>query len=242
MSEPFNALTPQDCATTPTRLGITPQRCSTNPRGKTIPATVQHCAERTMSATWHCAAYFCSTSTSSPRRGTAEPSKGDKYFFYVYIGLHRDVRPARTVFSVAISPVRPSPPLEHHCEATPGTAATSPTMLRCTGTGRRPPSTPPSSRPAGSGRTSNLYPTTLEAAPVPAQDSPQRPNRSKIRWDGRQFRGTACHAFTHRRIVRHTCKLLSPWPINGGAVPQPQGTDTDVRNRMPVSLRGGGVN
>jgi hypothetical protein len=24
--------------------------------------------------------------------------------------------------------------------------------------------------------------------------------------------------------VRHTCKLLSPWPIKGRAIPQPQGT------------------
>jgi hypothetical protein len=46
----FNALTPQDCATTPTRLGITPRRCSTDSLGKTIPATVRHCAERPGSA------------------------------------------------------------------------------------------------------------------------------------------------------------------------------------------------
>jgi hypothetical protein len=29
--------------------------------------------------------------------------------------------------------------------------------------------------------------------------------------------------------VRHARKLLSPWPIKGGAVPQPQGTDTQRR-------------
>jgi hypothetical protein len=46
----FNALAPQDYATTPTRLGITPQRCSTHSLGKTIPATIQHCAERLVSA------------------------------------------------------------------------------------------------------------------------------------------------------------------------------------------------
>jgi hypothetical protein len=65
----LNALTPQDCTTTPTRLGITPRRCSTNSLGKTIPATIQHCAERPVSASWHCAAYFCTANTSSPRRG-----------------------------------------------------------------------------------------------------------------------------------------------------------------------------
>jgi hypothetical protein len=165
-------------------------------------------------------------------RGAAEPSKGDEYFFYAYTGLHHDVRPTRTVFSVAISPVRPSPPPQRHYDATPGTAATFPTLLGRTGTGHHhdrrcasygPPSTPPSSRPAGGGRTANLYAITLEAAPLRAQDSPQRPNRSKIRRDDRQLRDTARHAIARRRIVRHACKLLSPWPIKGGAVPQPQG-------------------
>jgi hypothetical protein len=119
-----------------------------------------------------------------------------------------------------------------HCSATAGTATTSPTLLERTGTGRRharhctsygPPSTAPSSRSTGGGRTTNLYTTALEAVPVRAQDTPQRPDRSEIRQDGRQLRGTARHASTCRRIVRHTCKLLSPWPIKGGVVPQPQG-------------------
>jgi hypothetical protein len=120
-----------------------------------------------------------------------------------------------------------------HCSAMLGTATTSPTLLKCTGTGRchayhctsyGPPSTPPSSRPADGRRAANLCTTTLEAAPVWAQDSPRCPNRSEIHQDGRQLRGTAHHAFTRRRTVRHACKLLSPWHIKGGAVPQPQGT------------------
>jgi hypothetical protein len=115
-----------------------------------------------------------------------------------------------------------------HCSATWGTATTSPTLLERTGTGRRhtchcasygPPLTVPSSRPAGSGRTANLYTSTLEVAPVRAQDMPRRPNRSKIRQDGHQLRGTARHASTCRRIVRHACKLLSPWLIKGRATP-----------------------
>jgi hypothetical protein len=97
---------------------------------------------------------------------------------------------AGMVFPIAISHVRPSPPLQRHCSATPGTAATSPTLLRCTGARHSHdrycasyglPSTAPSSQPAGSGRTSKLYMTTLEAAPVRAQDSPRCPNGSKIR-------------------------------------------------------------
>jgi hypothetical protein len=97
-----------------TRLGITPRRCSADPFGKTIPTTIQHCAERPVSALWHCAAYFCTANTLSPQRGAAEPSSGGKCFFNDYTGLHRDVRPAGTVFSVAISPVWPSPPLQRH--------------------------------------------------------------------------------------------------------------------------------
>jgi hypothetical protein len=121
-----------------------------------------------------------------------------------------------------------------HCNATPGTAAPSPTPLRRTGTRHRHArycasygllSTTPSSQHAGSGRMSNLHATTLEAAPVQAQDPPRRPNRSKIRRDSRQLRSTARRASTRRKIVRHTCKLLSPWPIKGEAVPQPQGDD-----------------
>jgi hypothetical protein len=120
-----------------------------------------------------------------------------------------------------------------HCSATPGTATTSPTPLERTGIGCHhdrhcpsygPPSTAPSSQPADGGRTANLYTTTLEAAPVQAQDSPRRPNRSEIRQDGRQLCGTTRHTSTRRRTVRHACKLLPPWPIKRGAVPQPWGT------------------
>jgi hypothetical protein len=94
-----------------------------------------------------------------------------------------------------------------HYSATLGTATTSPTLLERTGTGRRharhctsygPLLTAPLSRPTDGGRTANLYAATLGAAPVRAQDSPRRPNRSEIRQDGRQLRGTARHAFTRR--------------------------------------------
>jgi hypothetical protein len=117
-----------------------------------------------------------------------------------------------------------------HCSATLGTVTTSPTLLERTGIGRRharhctsygPPSMAPSSQPTEAGRTANIYTTTLEAAPVLAQDLPRRPNRSKIHRDGRQLYGTERHAFTRRKTVRHTYKLLPPWPIKGGAVPQP---------------------
>jgi hypothetical protein len=104
-----------------------------------------------------------------------------------------------------------------HCSTTPGTVTTSPTLLERTGTGRRharhctsygPPLTAPSNWPAGGGRTTSLCATTLEVAPVRAQDTPRRTNRSEIRQDCRQLRGTARHASTRRRTVWHACKLL----------------------------------
>jgi hypothetical protein len=119
-----------------------------------------------------------------------------------------------------------------HCSATPGTATTSPTLLERTGIGRRhachcasygPPLTAPSNGPAGDGQTANLYTTTLEAAPVRAQDTPRRTNRSEIHQDGRQLRGTARHDSTRRRTVRHACKLLPPWPIKEGLSPSRRG-------------------
>jgi hypothetical protein len=225
----FNALTQQDCATTLTRLAIMPRRCSTHPLGKAIPATVLHCAERPVSAPWHCAAYFRTANTLIPRRGgQRNPRMGANDFsmatqdYAVTSGRWEQCSPS---LSALCSHPR-------HCSATPGTATTSPTLLERTGTRRLharhctsygPPSMAPSSRPTDGDRTANLYTTTLKAAPVWAQDSPRRPNRSKILQDGRQFCGTARHAFTRRKIVRHACKLLSPWPIKGGAVPQLQG-------------------
>jgi hypothetical protein len=181
----------------------------------------------------------------SKKDGGALKGKTNNYATSVQ-GQRCDVGPAGPVTSVAIGPVRPSPPpptpsrpLQRHCNSAVGTAAPSPTLLRCTGTRHRHAlycasygllSAAPSSQHAGSGRMRNLHTTTLEAATVQAQDSPRRPNRSKIHRDSHQLRGTTRRASTRRKIVWHACKLLSPWPIKGGAVPQPPGdrdTETD---------------
>jgi hypothetical protein len=84
---------------------------------------------------------------------------------------------AGTVFPVAISPMRPSPPLQRHSRH----CSDIPDAVKAHGEGHRHdrycasyglPSMAPSSQPVGSDRTSNLYTTTLEAAPIWAQDSP----------------------------------------------------------------------
>jgi hypothetical protein len=198
---------------------------------------------RPVSAPWHCAAYSCTADMPSPQRGAGGTLK---CFSRDYTGLRRDVRSAWAGFPVAVSPVRPSPSLSvlcghpRHCSATPGTATTSPTLLERTGTGHRHachyasyglPLAAPSNRPAGGGRKANLYATTLEVDPVREQDAPRRPNRSEIRQDSHQLRGTTRHASTRRRVVRHACKLLPPWPIKGEVVPQPQ----DTRQRTAIT-------
>jgi hypothetical protein len=127
----------------------------------------------------------------------------------------------------------------HRCCTTPGTVATDAVGARGDKTSPRRPlchvrgPVNDTLEPAHySGRMTNRYAATLEAAPVRAQDAPRRLNRSRIRRDGRQLRGTARHTSTRRGIVRHACKLLPPWPIKGGAVP----SRGDTRRRTAVTL------
>jgi hypothetical protein len=129
----FNDLTPQVCTTTPTRLGITPRHCSTDSQGETIPATVRHCAERPVSALWHCAAYFCTANTSSSRRWTMEPLKGTNTF-PMFTQDYTMTSGRREWSSPSLSVLCGHP---RHCNATPGTAAPSATLLRRTGTEHR---------------------------------------------------------------------------------------------------------
>jgi hypothetical protein len=77
---------------------------------------------------------------------------------------------------------------------------------------------------------------TLEAAPVRAQNAPRRLNMSGICQDGRQLRSTVRHTATSIEIVRHACNLLPPWPIKGGAAPQPRGQGTTDNNHS-LALR-----
>jgi hypothetical protein len=176
---------------------------------------------RPVSAPWRCAAYPHTPNASSPRRGAGGTLE---CLFRDYTGPRRDVRPARAVFPVAVNPVRPSPPLPRHAEH----CDNIPMLLECTGTRRRhdchcaaygPPVDDTLESARGGGRTTNHYAVTLEATPVRAQDAPRRLGWSTIRQDCRQLHGTARHASTRRKIVRHACKLLPPWPIRGGSSP-----------------------
>jgi hypothetical protein len=155
--------------------------------------------------------------------------------FYVLIQGHAVTSGRRDRSSPSVSALCGHP---RHCRTTPDTVATS---QRCwdvrgqdiaatatvprTGPRQRHPRTVPPRR-----QSTNRYTAALEAAPVRTQDAPRRLSRSGIRQDGRQLHSTVCHTSTRREIVRHACKLLPPWPIKGGAAPQPRGHGTTGNN------------
>jgi hypothetical protein len=193
---------------------------------------------RPVSAPRHCGAYPRTANAPSPRRGADGTLE---CLFRDYAGPCRDVRPVGAVIPVAVNPVRPYPPLPHHA----GHYGDIPMLLECMGTRRRndchraaygPPVDGTLKSVCGDGRTTNHYTATLVTAPVRAQDAPRRLGWSRIRQDGRQLHDTARHASTRRKIVRHTCKLLPPWPIKGGAVPQLQGRRDDGQQSPTRSL------
>jgi hypothetical protein len=140
-----------------------------------------------------------------PQRGaghTLEPSSRDS------AGSNHDVRPAGAPSpSLSILCGHPRP-----CSATPRTTRTAPTLLS-TGTGHRHAcyctsyeslSTAPSSPPEGA--PVNHHASTLEVAPVQAQDTLRHRDWSKIRQDGHQLYGTVRHTATRIEIVRHVCQ------------------------------------
>jgi hypothetical protein len=140
---------------------------------------------------------------------------------------------------VAVNPVRPSPPLLRnaaHCYNCSD-------AIEHAGTGRRhacyctsygslstAPSSPPEDAPV------NHHASTLEVAPVQAQDTPQRRDWSKIRQDGRQLHGTVRHAATRSEIARHACKSPSPWPIKGRRSPRHRGIGQRVADNLTLSV------
>jgi hypothetical protein len=117
-----------------------------------------------------------------------------------------------------------------HCSITPDTVATSLTLLKRTRTGQHHarhctlydlPLIPPSSRPGDGGRT----PTS---APLPSKSLQYGHWTRHDASTGARFAKTDVNSATLLaiplqvgKIVRHTCKLPSPWPIKGGAIPKP---------------------
>jgi hypothetical protein len=126
------------------------------PRG-TLPPTPVRTAHRTL------------------EKGRRNPRKDDARLLRARIGRCHDVRPVGAVTTVAISPVRPSPPPRRH----PGHCITIPDAVAATGHHHASHcasyglmSTAPSNPHVDGSRTSNLYATSLEATPGHAQDVP----------------------------------------------------------------------
>jgi hypothetical protein len=101
---------------------------------------------------------------------------------------------------------------------------------------------PPSIAPSNQPTTAASQPT---ATPPPSKpllyehrthhDASTGAGFARTRQDDRQLHNTARHTSTRRETVRHACKLLSPWPIKGGAVPQPRDTGRRIANTHTLS-------
>jgi hypothetical protein len=145
-----------------------------------------------------------------PQRGVGETLEN---LLRAYGGPCRDVRPVGSCIPVAVSPVRPSPPLLHHalrCGDTPallGRTGTRPCHDdHCTTYGL--PVNGTIELAHHGSRSTNYYAATLEAASVRAQDAPRHLNGRGIRQDDRQLHHTVRHTVTRTEIVLRACKLL----------------------------------
>jgi hypothetical protein len=165
-------------------------------------------------------------------RGWRSPRREDRQLLHAHTRLRHDVGPAGPVTSVAIGPVRPSPPSQHH----PGHCITISYTVGG-GMGRQDAATPDAVRPAASRQPhpwANVRTTTKrEASTLPASkpfldgysarhDAPPKAGIART-----AVYSTALYAIPPNvdKIVRHACKLPPPWPIKGEAVPQLQGGD-----------------
>jgi hypothetical protein len=197
------------------RLGIMPRRCSANSLGgdpsPPLWGTVRH---------GQC--QLCGTVPPTPvrltrralERGAAAPSNP----FLVNLQGQTMTSGRRNAIPATVGHVRPPPCLQHHA----GHCCNNSGAVRHAGTGRRhachctpygSPSTASSS--PFEDATANHYALTLEAAPVPVRDTPQRQDRSKDRQDGRQLRGATRHTSPCSYTVRHACNSPPPWSIKG---------------------------
>jgi hypothetical protein len=195
-----------------------PWHCSANSRGAAIPATVRRCAAWSATAPRHYTTHSRTAGAPRPKKGWRNPRRDNAQLFCTRAGWRRDVRPVGAVTTAAIGPVRPSRPLHHHAR-------------RCGTCGD---GTPPRQPPC------LVWPPvngTLESPRGrPSNEQPQRHPPSKpFLYGHRTRRDTPPEAGFSRTIVYsvalyvmplhvggivwHTCKLLPPWPIKGGAVP-----------------------
>jgi hypothetical protein len=158
-------------------------------------------------------------------KGRQNPRRKDARLLRARTGRRRDVRPVGAVTSVAISPVRPSPPPRRH----PGHCITILDAVEACGDG-----TPPRQplclvRPHVNGTHRVLTRTALERATSTPRPSKPLLDAHNTRHDAPLEAGYARTAVysvalyaTPPHVARtmwHACKLPPPWSIKGGAVP-----------------------
>jgi hypothetical protein len=152
-------------------------------------------------------------------KGRRSPRRGDERLLHARTGLHRDVRPVGAVTSVAIGPVRPSPPSRRH----PGHCITIPDAVEVCGD-----RTPPR----------RLLCLVLPHVNGTLESSRERPsNRRPLCRHPRSCSWTRHDAPPEARFARTViysmalyampphidktvwkrCKLPPPWPIKGGS-------------------------
>jgi hypothetical protein len=158
-------------------------------------------------------------------RGWRSPRREDGRLLPARTGLRRDVGSAGPVTSVAIGPMRPSLPSQHH----PGHCITISYIVG--GTGRQDAATPAAVRPTAPRQPhprGNVRTTTKRATPIPPPSKPlldgyraRHDAPPDIRFARMAVYSVALYAMPSHvdEIVRHDCKLPPPWPIKGGAVP-----------------------
>jgi hypothetical protein len=157
-------------------------------------------------------------------KGRRNPQRDGVRLLCAHTGWRCDVRPVGAVTSVAISPMRPSPPLQHHL----GHCITIPNAVEHAATGHRHAShcasyglmsMAPSNPHADGPRTSDL-----NATPSRLLLETHRTHRDappEARFARTTVYSMALYAIPPHvaRTEWHACKLLPPWPIKGGVVP-----------------------
>jgi hypothetical protein len=157
-------------------------------------------------------------------KGQRNPRRNDARLLRSRTGPRRDVRPVGAVTSVAISPMRPSPPPH----AIPATASPYLMLWKHAATGHRHTShcalyslmsTAPSNPHVDGPQTSNLYATPLKpllGAHRTHHDAPPEAGFARMAVYSMALYAMPPHV---ARTVCHACKLPPPWPIKGGAAP-----------------------
>jgi hypothetical protein len=181
-------------------------RCGQQPPRGTVPPTPVRPAHYTL------------------EKGRRNPRRDDARLLCARTGRCRDIKLVGAVTSVAIGPVQPSP----HRNAIPATASPYPTLWNM----RRQDSATPATVPCTA--SCQRHPQVLaRTAPERATSTPP-PSKPLLETHRARHDAPSEEGFARTtvysvalyviplhvaEIVWHTCKLLPPWPIKGGAVP-----------------------